>query len=180
MGMPLVKCTLIEDCLAPRRAGKSVQKKAFRRGQSVVGTVSNIALTPDSQVLALKTKDGYLIPEPFLNIIGAVGEEKQQQQSQNKDPYYEEVQDAEVIDDKKENSVANVFNGLKTSGIISKNSVRSKQIVNFGIGGALIGIIYAMMKGKNKLMCAAIGAAGGGIIGNYVSNKLNENGKIGK
>jgi len=176
--MQEVECELIEDCLAPRRVGKVAQKKAFRRGQRVRGIVSNIALTPDSQVLALKTKEGYLIPEPFLNVLGAVnsGGKKQARTSSSAEGF----EYAEVIEEEnepKEKSIANVFNGLKTSDLIKRNSTKSKQVVNFGLGGAVIGVIYAMYKGGNKLIYGAIGAAAGGIIGNYVANKMKENDK---
>lgn len=173
--MRVVECELINDCLAPKRVGNSVTKKAFRTGSRVRGTVTNIALTPDSQVLALKTKDGYVIPEPFLNILGEVNENRQQKET--KDPYYEEVQDAEIISDKSsEKSVASVYESLKSADIISANSIKSKRVVNFALGGAAVGLVYAMMKGGNKVLLSAVGAAAGGIIGNYVGRKIKENG----
>jgi|TARA_R110000822_G_scaffold46670_3_gene124210 hypothetical protein len=171
--MRVVECILIDDCLALKRVGNTAKKKAFRRGQRVRGTVSNIALTPDSQVLALKTNDGYLIPEPFLNIIGEVDGED----SRKKDPY-EGAEYAEVIEDEeidKNPSLSSITDSIKASNIISLNSTRSKRAVNFAFGGAAIGLVYAMMKGQNKILASAVGAIGGGIIGNYVSKKIKEN-----
>ena len=152
--MRVVECELINDCLAPKRVGNSVKKKGFRTGQRVRGTVSNIALTPDTQVLALKTKDGYLIPEPFLNILGEIKGNPSQKRSE---PYYGAVEEVFDLEEKSENkSVSDVFQSLKASKIISSNSVKSKRLVNFALGGAVIGLVYAMLKGKNKLLLTAI------------------------
>ena len=172
--MRVVECELINDCLAPKRAGNSVKKKGFMTGQRVQGTVTNVALTPDSQVLALKTKDGYIIPEPFLNIIGEV--KPNQKQNTKSHGSSEDVEYAEIVEEKSEDkSVANVFDSLKASNIMSSNAVKSKRVVNFALGGAAVGLVYAMLKGKNKLLIATIGAIGGGIIGNYVGRKIKEN-----
>tara|TARA_R110000787_G_scaffold44415_8_gene109028 strand:- start:22 stop:546 length:525 start_codon:yes stop_codon:yes gene_type:complete len=171
--MRVVECELINDCLAPKRVGNSVKKKGFRTGQRVRGTVSNIALTPDTQVLALKTKDGYLIPEPFLNILGEIKGNPSQKRSE---PYYGAVEEVFDLEEKSENkSVSDVFQSLKASKIISSNSVKSKRLVNFALGGAVIGLVYAMLKGKNKLLLTAIGGVGGGVIGNYIGRKIIEN-----
>ena len=171
--MRIVECELINDCLAQKREGNSVIKKGFRMGSRVKGTVTNIALTPDSKVLALKTKDGYVIPEPFLNILGEVrGNTKSQKNASFDDQYdYAEV----IEEDKNEKSVAGVFQSLKSADIISKNSIKSKRVVNFALVGAAIGLAYAMMKDGNKLMLSTLGAVGGGIVGNYVSGKIKEN-----
>lgn len=168
--MRVVECILINDCLAPKRVGKSVKKKGFRAGQRVRGTVTNVALTPDSQVLALKTTKGYIIPEPFLNVIGEVSAERQK----DKDPYFEEIQEAEVIEDGAK-PPTNVLDSLKAADIVSSNAIKSKRVVNYALGGAAIGLVYAMLKDGNKVMFSAIGAIGGGIIGNYVGRKIKEN-----
>ena len=170
--MRIVDCILIDDCLAPKRVGNTAKKKAFRRGQRVQGTVTNIALTPDSQVLALKTKQGYVIPEPFLNILGEVGGGA----TQEAEPY-SEAEYAEVIEyeEGEEPSMTSITDSIKSSNLIKTNSIKSKRVVNFAFGGAAIGLVYAMMKGQNKLLSSAIGAIGGGIIGNYVSRKIKDN-----
>lgn len=172
----LVECELIEDCLANKRVGKKVQKKPFRTGQRVQGVVTNIALTPDSQVMALKTKDGFIIPEPFLNVIGEV-KQKGTKQSNN-GGNYEDVQEAEVVSNKREKgAVKSIYDSLKSSDIISKNSVRSKQSVNFALAGAAVGLVFAMLKQKNKMLYAAVGAVGGGLVGIYLGKKQQQNEK---
>lgn len=175
--MKLVECILINDCLAQKRVGNSVKKKPFRTDSRVVGVVTNVALTPDSQVLALKTQDGYIIPEPFLNVIGEVKGGSRQQKA-NKETQYEDIEDAEIIEDEKEEkSIVNVFESLKASNIVTNNSLKSKRVVNFALGGAAIGLVYAMLKRKNKLIVSTLGAITGGIVGNYVSSKIKENDK---
>jgi len=174
--MTIVECSLIEDCLAQRREGKKVSKKPFRVGERVRGTVENIALTPDSRIMALKTKDGYIIPEPFLNVIGAVNQEK----SENENG----IQYAEIVDDEQQykkseaaKRISKSFGSMKASEIIERNAFRSKYAVNFAIGGAVIGLIYAMAKQQNKFLFAAIGTVAGGLVGNYYGIKLKENEK---
>ena len=171
--MKIVECQLINDCLAQRRMGKNrVQKKPFRTGQRVRGTVTNVALTPESQVLALKTKDGWVIPEPFLNIIGEVRTE-----NKNNDSKIEDVE-AEVIEEKSENkSIKEVYESLKAADIISTNAVRSKRVVNFALMGAGIGLVYALLRGRSKLLSMTVGAVGGSAVGNYVGKKIKENEK---
>jgi len=179
--MTVVECILIEDCLAQKRVGKSVSKKPFRTGQRVRGTVENIALTPDSQVMALKTRDGFIIPEPFLNVIGAVdsGEKRGNSASSNSN----EVQYAEVVEEEKgeksngAKSFMKAYESMKASDIIKRGAITSKHAVNFAVGGALVGVVYAMLKGKNKMIFSAIGAIGGGFIGNYYGKKIKENEK---
>lgn len=172
--MQLVRCVLIEDCLAPKRVGDNmVSKKAFRRGQKVVGVVDNIALTPDHQVLALRTKDGYLIPEPFLNVLGAV-------EDQGKPSRHDDIEYAEVIEEE-DNKTAGIkdivkgYNKMKPSNIIAHTATRSKSAINFALIGGGIGLVYAMLKGKNKLLFGAIGAIGGGFVGNYYGKKIKDN-----
>lgn len=174
--MKVVECELINNCLAQKRVGNGVKKKPFYTGNRVRGVVTNVALTPDSQVLALKTKDGYIIPEPFLNVLGEVNSGNGGQQ-QATNPYIEDV-DAEIIEAKSEDkSVKEVYESLKASNIISTNAIKSKRVVNFALIGAGIGLVYALVKGKNKWVFSGVGAVGGGIIGNYVGKKIKENEK---
>ncbi len=169
--MRLVECILIEDCLAPKKVGNAVRKKGFRRGTRVVGTVTNIAMTPDSQVLALKTKDGYVIPEPFLNIIGEVGVKNEGSQSE-----YVEDAEYEILDEEsKEKSITDIAESLKAAKIINSNSLQSKRVVNFAFMGAAVGLVFAMIKGHNKLITSALGGLLGGLVGNHVSGKIKEN-----
>jgi len=174
--MTVVECILIEDCMAQKRVGNKAKSKPFRTGQRVRGVVTNIALTPDSQVMALKTKDGFVIPEPFLNVIGAVNNEKAGASRG------EEVQYAEIVeeDNYKTSGAKNIvkaYEGLKASDLIKQSTRTSKFTAKFAVGGALVGVVYAMLRGKNKALFSAIGAVGGGLLGNYYGKKIKENEK---
>jgi outer membrane lipoprotein SlyB len=121
-----------------------------------------------------------VIPEPFLNILGEVNPNQKSSRGRQSQNNSEEngIEYAEVIEEKSEDkSVANVFSSLKASEIISTNSIKSKRVVNFAVGGAGVGLVYAMLKGKNKLVVSTMGAIVGGIIGNYVGRKIKENEK---
>lgn len=175
--MRLVECEVIEDCLGIKRVGQSANKKPFRRGMRVVGTVTNVAMTPDSQVLAIKTKDGYIIPEPFLNVIGEVNTGRKKRKTPSFSSV-EDVEEFEIVDENKsENkSVSDIYKSLKSADIISSNSLKSKRVVNFALVGAGAGLVYALLRGKGKLLSATIGGIVGGIAGNYVSKKIVDNG----
>lgn len=171
--MVLVECVLIEDCLAPKRVGNTKTSKPFRRGQRVRGVVENIAITPDHQLLALKTQDGYLIPEPFLNVLGEVKNKNKQDSKYSDIEYAEIVEDEDLSNESKGvKEIINAYGKIKPSNIILKNAVRSKHTVNFALAGGLIGLVYAMFKGKSKMIFATIGVVGGGVIGNYYGNKI--------
>lgn len=175
--MKVVECVLIEDCLAPKRVGKMISKKGFRAGQRVRGVATNIALTPDAQVMALKTKDGYIIPEPFLNVIGEV------QPNGGGAKASDDIEYAEVIegdsDSDKESRVVKAaktaYGSIKASEIIGKTAMRSKYTINFALTGGAIALVYAMLKSKNKFIFAAIGVVIGGMAGNYYGKKIKEN-----
>jgi hypothetical protein len=169
--MKLVECELIENCLAHRRMGNKVQKKPIHKGTRVRGVVTNVALTPDSQVLALQTQDGFIIPEPFLNVIGEV------KNGNNSSPSVEDVEAEVVSENSSDKSVKDVYDSLKASKIISSNRIKSKRVVNFALIGGGIALVYALVRGKNKLVYAGIGAVGGGIVGNYIGRKIAENEK---
>jgi len=173
--MRLVECVLIEDCLAPKRVGNMKTSKPFRRGQRVRGVVQNIALTPDHQVLALKTESGHLIPEPFLNVIGEVPNQNAQKSKDSEIEYAEIVEDENLSSESKGiKGIINTYGKMKASSIVSKNALRSKHAINFALAGGAIGLIYAMFKGKSKMLFATIGAVGGGVLGNYYGKKIND------
>ena len=173
--MRLVECVLIEDCLAPKRVGNMKATKPFKRGQRVRGIVENIALTPDHQVLALKTDGGYLIPEPFLNVIGEVPNQKSQKPKDSDIEYAEVIEDEDLsAESKGVKGIINTYGKMKASSIVSKNAARSKHAINFALAGGAIGLVYAMFKGKSKMLLATIGAIGGGVLGNYYGNKIKD------
>lgn len=179
--MQVVEAVLIEDCLAPKRMGEqSVGKKPFRRGTRIRGVVTDIALTPDSQVLALKTKDGYLIPEPFLNVLGAVEDDAFSSRSAHDD-----IQDAEIVEEReyttdKTKSVMDVYNSIKASDIVSRNSKKSKHAVNFALIGGGLGLVFALLRGKSKWIYMAGGVIAGGMVGNYYGHKIIKNNETAK
>jgi hypothetical protein len=168
--MQLVECILIEDCLAPKSKLNSVNKKGFRKGNRVVGVVESFQLSPESNILALKTKEGYIIPEPFLNVIGAVASDGNETEEHDEIPY------AEVVDNKKEYSttqkkIVDSISSIKQTNVKSDTKHKSKHTVNFAIGGGIIGLGFAMAKGKNKLVFTTLGIVCGGFIGNQLGDK---------
>ena len=174
MSKVIVECRLIEDCIAQKRTRSGVQKKPFRIGTKVIGIVENVAITPDHQLLALKTKEGYIIPESFLNVIGAVGKTNSKPV---KDAYYEEIQEAEIVDDENDSRQKGkilIKNGGKISDLVAKSSKQSKSTVNFALYGTGIAVVAALLMQKNKFAFGVMGALIGGMIGNYYG-KLTEN-----
>jgi hypothetical protein len=162
--MILVECKLIDDCLAQKRMGRKVLKKPYRMGQRVTGIAVDLSPAPDTQLMALETQDGYVIPEPFLQIIGEV-----EQPNSKKETYYEEIEDAEIVEDKPSSTKEENKRIIKD--LVMNSTKKNKFTSKFIFGGALLGGAIAMYSGKSKFLYAVVGAIGGGVLGNYVGNK---------
>ena len=158
---PVVECALIDDCLAQKKSGETMLKKPYKTGEKVIGIVVDLSPAPDRQFLALQTKDGYVIPEPFLNVIGEV--EKKPTQT----AYYEEIND---VEEKENKDFTPAINSVKD--YIAKETKDNKAIMQFALSGLVVGVLLALYLGKSKLVYGGIGLVGGGLLGRYVNKKV--------
>lgn len=154
---PIVECALIDDCLAQKKSGATMLKKPYKTGEKVVGIVVDLSPAPDRQFLALQTKDGYVIPEPFLNVIG--------EKKSSSTAYYEEIENV-----KEEKDIDTVTTTVKE--YILNNNKDNKAIMKFALSGLVVGVLLALYLEKSKLVYGGIGLLGGGFLGNYVNNKI--------
>jgi hypothetical protein len=148
-------CILINDFRSPKRNsnGKGLMWKNFKAGQTIKGVMHNHATTPDMEVLVIKTREGYIIPKENLNIFPAKSN-------------FNAIQEAEVINENPRTINQNPNVQTKPLTLVNDIKSTSKTTINGAMVGALIGVVYAMIKSKNKLVFASIGAAGGGFVGN--------------
>ena len=166
-----VKCRLIDDFNAPKRVNSGVMHKTFRRNQIVYGVPVNFSMTPDNLMMALQTKEGFMIPEQFLNILSAPPNQEKRDRISSQKYDSSEIIEKKPLQIKKWFSKAN-GDSLSPKELVSDTMRNSKTRVNFALAGGLVALVYAMIKGKNKLIMTAIGGfvgAGAGTI--YVNSK---------
>jgi len=162
--MPKIfKCRIINSIRCPRKSknGKGLIWKSFNEGQIVTGERYNHASMPGNYAPVLRTTQGYIIPEDSINIIGEA----------NNKPMQEVEIIKETIDKKPADSPVYNTRPLTILDNVKKNS---KYTVNGAIAGVIIGLLYAMIKGKNKMVFAGIGALGGGFIGSKYNGLKND------
>jgi len=162
----VLKCRLTQDFKSSKKImnGKKLQFKKFVKGEVVTGSTVNHSSTPANYVAVFKTTQGYIIPKSYLHPIGEAR------------PSSNDVQEAVVVEDNdyvSQNSINKVktatanFSGTK---LIESAKLRSKYAVNGAIGGLLVGVVYAMVKGGNKFIYGAMGTVLGGFVGNAYTN----------
>jgi len=165
--MRLVEAVLTQNCMAQKMTSGNPESMPITKGTKVTGTVKEVTLPDGNKILALETKNGFIIPEPFIHALGWVEDSG--------------FDDAEIIEDEKEgvkdnsNVFKDAYKNIVASEMIAKETLKTKKAVYFGMGGAVVGLIYAMMKRQNKLLFASIGAFGGAMLGGYIKTKFQKN-----
>lgn len=162
-------CQITRDFKAPKRNGGSVMYKELRKNNVIVATPINASSTPNSVLKVFKTTDGYIIPENCVHILSKVKQHSNVNGS-------EEIEYAEIVEDKPKTMSLPTPSSIKT-GLTQSIQTKSKIAVNGALIGLGVGLVYAMMKQKNKLMFSALGSVGGFFIGNLYNNYINEDKK---
>jgi hypothetical protein len=169
--MSKIKCKLLQDYKAKKPMGSGVIHKLYRKNKIILGQPVNVSMTPDHQLMALETTEGFLVPEIYIDILTPTPNYKRPPA-----PIYEEAN--EVID--KTPSLKSIFKKPKTlkylnaTEIVDNTKIKSKTTIQFAIGGMIIGIAYALLRSKNKLILGALGGFAGGTIGNFYTNATNK------
>lgn len=158
-------CQVIQNCYGEKRpikAGGKKQYKKFEAGTKVLGKAYNASDIPTTYTPAVITKDRYIITQNNLMLLG-------------------EEQEAQVINDKEiaskelKNKFKSFYNANGVDGIMSDQKKRSKYMMNGAIIGGVTILLYAMMKGQNKMngfiLGAVLGGLGGKFVGDYVTKK---------
>jgi len=141
----------IQNFRAPKKEGGQVVYKAYNQDEIIQGSVHNQASTPANYAEVYKTADGFIILKSNVQVLGPA---TIQRGAPEKDA---------TLSAPSSPAAASVD---KIVGSVKK---RSSATVKGAMIGAGIGLVFAMFKGKNKLISAAIGAAAGGAIGNAYS-----------
>lgn len=171
--MQLFRARIIQPCKGAKR-GRSgdVKYKKYDFNQSISGSISNGSITPDNYVEVFKTPDGYMIPMHCVSIQGPI--------NSNKTAMNEDIQDAVIIEDNNyvdKKSINKASKMMNMTGGIFDTSKKTKSAINGGVYGAAAGLIYALVKGKNKYLFLTIGAVGGYILGTAYHNYIKDDSK---
>ena len=167
MGEKVYRCRLLQNFRSPKKImnGKKLAFKQFTEGSEVVGSRFNQAESPVNYAPVFKTTDGYIIPQSYLQVLGQV-------QGAQKEVLQEAVvvKDNDYISKSSIDSVKSATSNLSGSTLVDSEKLRSKYAVNGAMIGGAIGVVYALMKGQNKLVLGGIGIVLGGVGGNMYNN----------
>lgn len=168
----IFNCQVVQEINAPKRnANGAMTYKMFRIGQKVdtkplSRTMSNVQM--------MVTQDGFVIPSSHLRILNRATQNNSRSNfdasAQNKSE--NEVEYATVVEDKPK-VYSLPMNNVVNSDFVSKLKTKSKASVNGAVIGLVAGFVYAVAKGKNKLIFTAIGSVGGFFLGSAYSNFMN-------
>jgi hypothetical protein len=165
--MEVLKCRVIQTFRAPKKVngGKSLIYKLIKEGSIIEGSYYNQSSSPANYVPVIKTTEGFIVPESHINIIAKVGTSKPKDFQEAK-----VVEDVDLLSGEQKSNIKKVTESFsKNFAISAKNE--SKTTVNGAMIGAGIGLIYALMKGQNKLVYSGIGGLIGGYIGKAYHKK---------
>mgnify|MGYP001024460413 CR=1 FL=1 len=147
------------------RDGSIALKKRFKANAEVDGKFIRHGLLPENQVVLFVTRDGYLIPPHCLMEI------KNMKESYDDIQEAKEVKEESYLDKEKVKKIKD-SGVLDIKSMISNSEIASKHMIQGAIGGGLIMLVFAMYKGKSKLLFAAIGAIGGGVLGKLYNKHI--------
>ncbi len=157
----LVECRLIQDWRAPKQIdnGAKVEYKTFKKDETVYGYPfqQGSSDTGANFVSVLKTKDGFIIPESYLNVIGEAKQVSAEDASKTPQT---------TTDSPSTTALPGVISGLAKT--------RTKIAIRGAMIGAGLGLAYTFWKGGNKIMFASMGALGGFIAGNMYAKSKEE------
>jgi hypothetical protein len=159
----------IVDFRAPKNEGGNVVFRDYKEGDHIQARKFNRSDVPSNHVEAYKTDDGYLIPLSNVYVLGTIEEATPIEQQVQEEP----IQEAEVVTDNVIPTPAPPTNTAPATMIDNLKS-RNKSAVNGSLIGGLAGVVFAMVKGKNKMMAGAIGAAIGFAAGNMYHKFSNK------
>jgi len=166
----IFNCQVVQEINAPKRnANGAMTYKMFRIGQMVnvkpfKKTLSNVQMTV--------TQDGFVIPSSHLRILSSTAPNNSQSNFDAQPKNGNEVEYATIVEDKPK-TVSLPMNSIVNSDFVSKLKTKSKASVNGAVVGLVAGFVYAIAKGKNKLIFTALGSVGGFFLGSAYSSFMN-------
>jgi hypothetical protein len=160
----LITCQVIQGFHSPKKNGKNVIYRDYNIGDKIKGSL----VESSSNIDMFKTNDCFLIPKSHLRPLSG-GKPRQSNFTQPQ----ENVEYAEVVEDKPKVLTLKNATALK-SNMTDILKTKSKTAVNVALVGLVVGLGFAMMKGKSKILFSAIGSVGGFFLGNLYNNYINE------
>lgn len=146
------------------RDGSVALKKRFKVNSKVNGNYVKHGLLPENSVILFMTKEGYLIPPHCLM-------EEQNINTESNFDDVKEVKESEYLNNDKINEIKNK-GILDVKSVVKNSKLTSKYTIQGAIGGGLVMLIFAMYKGKSKLLFSTLGLVGGGFLGNLYKKHI--------
>lgn len=152
---------------APKNNGGRVVYKQFNHGDIVTGERFNNSNTPSNHLQAVKTSDGYIIPEMNLAYLGG-GQQRRRQFSNT-------VEDAQIIAEETNRPIT-VKDAVKNYMKSPKDMTATQQkISSYQTNGLIIGAVLGMVAGhylgRGKISSALFGGFLGFYSGRIIANK---------
>lgn len=157
-------CQVIQNCYGEKRpikAGGKPHLKKFEAGTKILGKAFNASHIPTQYTPAVITKDRFIITQNNLMLLG----EEQEAQV---------IQDKEIASKELKNKFKSFYNANGVDGIMTDQKKRSKYMMNGAIIGGVTILLYAMMKGQNKMNGFILGAVLGGLAGKFVGDYVTK------
>tara|TARA_Y100001972_G_C7600759_1_gene301054 strand:+ start:238 stop:738 length:501 start_codon:yes stop_codon:yes gene_type:complete len=165
-----MKARVVIPVNALKKTANGVLKKLLKPNSIVTGGLVEEGMLPENRVVLFKTNDGYLIP---THCIMQIHERNKKGTYESFDDIQEaeEVEEDEYVDKEKINELKE--NGvLNIETLINGTKKETKYITNGAIAGGLAMLIFAMYKGKSKLLFSFVGILGGGYLGKMYSKHI--------
>jgi hypothetical protein len=162
---PLLNCLVIHNCSGikrPQFSGQKVKYQNYRIGQRIKGRIHNASDVLDNYMPTLKTIDGYVINASNLEVLS---------EEQNG----EVIKDLDLAEKVKRRYGSMFSNAAGVSGIVTNQKTQTQYMVNGGLAGGIILLLYTVFKGGNKTTGFMFGAIIGGAIGRACANFIKNN-----
>lgn len=153
------QCQITQFASGKKVVGTRVKEKKYKSGSILELTYVNGSNVPNGFSPVFITNDGYMLPKMYVYPL--------QEISSAKHSNAEGFEDAQVVSDGS-NSPKIPKKDIK---LLPNLKDSSKKVVNFGLTGGAIGLLYAFNKGGSKPLFTIIGLTAGLYVGNLLTKK---------
>jgi hypothetical protein len=149
---------------APKKQGNEVVFKSYQDGTHVEAIEADISSLPESHARGYYSLDGYFLPKGNVYVLERFDTPLQE---------VTEVAEAVEVQDKdlmKKDTKETIEQNTNAKAVVERLKTKNKTAIRGAMFGAGAGLIYSMMKSKNKFVWIGLGATAGYMIGNMLAN----------
>lgn len=151
---------------APKKEGDKVVFKSYKDGDHIEAIEAEISALPESHATGFYSLDGYFIQKSNVYVLGTMEQPM------------EDTNEATVIENKdliEGSTKETIERNTNVKQVVETLKTRNNRAMQGAMLGAGAGLIYSLVKSKNKAMWIGIGAVGGYLIGNMIAKSNSEN-----